>query len=107
MARCGPGTPAAGDRRLAGTHSGLVTAAPLVQHAVMVASNNPSFTRNVVLGAVVGAIIGLVVGGIARALVGSGTLLIYEIVAGAAGVVLGAILGAFYGGALSLPRRDH
>ena len=33
--------------------------------------------------------------------------MIYEIVAGAAGLVLGAILGAFYGGALSLRRRER
>ena len=41
-------------------------------------------------GALVGAIIGLVIGALARAIVGSGSLLIYEIVAGLAGVVLGA-----------------
>ena len=55
----------------------------------------------------VGAVVGLVVGLLARAIVGSGSLVVYEIVAGAAGLVLGAILGAFYGGAISLPRRGR
>ena len=73
----------------------------------MAAPTNPPLTRNLVLGAVIGAVVGLLVGLIARAIVGSGSLLIYEIVAGAAGLVLGALLGAFYGGALSLPRRER
>ena len=85
----------------------MAGAAAPVHHADMAASTNPNFTRNLVLGAVVGAIVGLLVGALARAIVGSGSLVVYEIVAGAAGIVLGAILGAFYGGALSLPRRDR
>ena len=79
----------------------------LGQDAGMAASTDPNFVRNLLRGALVGAIIGLVIGALARAIVGSGSLLIYEIVAGLAGVVLGAILGAFYGGAISLPRRDR
>jgi uncharacterized membrane protein YeaQ/YmgE (transglycosylase-associated protein family) len=71
----------------------------------MVAPTQPSFSRTLLIGALVGAVVGLAAGLIARAIAGSGSLVIYEIVAGLAGVVLGGLLGAFYGGALSLPGR--
>lgn len=61
--------------------------------------------RNVLMGAAIGALVGLIVGLIVRAIVGSGSLAVYEVVAGGAGLVLGAILGAFYGGALFVNRR--
>ena len=51
----------------------------------MAASSDPNFVRNLLRGALVGAIIGLIIGALARAIVGSGSLLIYEIVAGLAG----------------------
>jgi hypothetical protein len=73
----------------------------------MAESTHEPFTRNLAIGAVVGAVIGLLVGLAARAVVGSGSLVVYEIVAGLVGLVLGGILGAFYGGALSLPRRGR
>lgn len=66
---------------------------------------DPALARNVLLGAAVGALVGLLVGLIVRGMVGSGSLAVYEVVAGGAGLVLGALLGAFYGGALSVNRR--
>ena len=61
--------------------------------------------RGVVLGALVGALVGVAAGLVLYAMVGNGdSLAVYEIVAGVLGLIFGGGLGAFYGGALSLPR---
>ena len=60
--------------------------------------------RGIVFGAAVGAAIGLVAGLVLHAIVGDGSLVIYEMVGGPLGAIFGAGLGAFYGGASRLPR---
>jgi len=61
--------------------------------------------RGVVVGALVGALVGVVAGFVLYATIGDDdSLAVYEIVAGLLGVVFGGGLGAFDGGALSMPR---
>ena len=61
--------------------------------------------RGVALGALVGAVIGLAAGLLVHAIVGDDdSLAVYEIIAGLFGVIFGGGLGAFWGGATSLPR---
>lgn len=66
-----------------------------------------SVLRGVLVGAVVGGLLGLLVGLLVHEVGSSDSSLAdYEIVAGLLGAVFGTLLGAFYGGALRLP-RDH
>lgn len=67
-------------------------------------SYTPSVARAVLIGAAVGAIVGLAVGLIVYAIRNSGSIVVHEVAAGLAGLVLGALIGGFYGGALNLPR---
>ena len=60
--------------------------------------------RGVVVGALVGALVGVVAGFVLYAIGDDDSLAVYEIVAGLLGVVFGGGLGAFDGGALSMPR---
>jgi hypothetical protein len=60
--------------------------------------------RAAAVGALVGAVIGSLVGLLLHTIVGGDDPLTYEIVAGSLGLIAGVALGAFYGGALKLPR---
>ncbi len=63
--------------------------------------------RSVLLGAFVGALAGFVLGLLAHAIFGNDSALIgYEIIPALLGVLFGAILGAFYGGAINVTRKD-
>ena len=60
--------------------------------------------QGVLIGAVVGAVAGLLLGLLIHAIVSSdSSLLEYEIIAAVLGLIFGAGLGAFYGGALPYP----
>jgi hypothetical protein len=59
----------------------------------------------ILVGALVGGVLGLLVGLAVHAIFSSDSSLVgYEVVAGLLGAVFGVGLGAFYGGALRLPR---
>jgi hypothetical protein len=61
--------------------------------------------RGVLLGALLGGLVGIVTGFVLYAIFGDrDSLAVYEVAAGLFGFVFGGGLGAFYGGALSLPR---
>jgi hypothetical protein len=61
--------------------------------------------RGVLVGAVVGAVVGLLVGVVVHAIFyEERSIAGYEIAGGLLGLIIGVILGAFYGGALNLPR---
>jgi hypothetical protein len=63
--------------------------------------------RGILLGALVDAFLGLLVGVLLHAILSSDAgYASYEIPAGLLGIIFGAILGAFYGGALKLPRDE-
>jgi len=67
-----------------------------------------SVWRGVIAGAVVGAVVGLIAGLVVHAIVSSDSALIdYELVAGLLGAIFGIVLGAFYGGALRVPRDEE
>ena len=67
----------------------------------------PGVLKHTVIGAVVGAVIGVLIGLLIHSIRNSdGALWPHELAGGLSGLVLGAVLGAFYAGALRLPRRD-
>jgi hypothetical protein len=62
--------------------------------------------RGVLVGAFIGALVGCIGGLVVHAILSSDASLIeYEALAGLFGIILGAGLGAFYGGALRVPRN--
>lgn len=71
------------------------------------ASPTPRIVKVMVAGAVIGAIIGILVGLLIHSIRNTDDALwTHELVGGLCGLVLGGALGAFYGGAANLPRRD-